>query len=223
MALCVTVFLLAGKVTALETQKRNKRRINVYLDGQYAFALADIEAARLKLGQWLDDQEIETLQAADERERAHQQALIFLSYRPRSAQEVQRNLADKGYSTTVVDDTLERLERVGLVDDLTFARYWLEQRATFRPRGPAMLQYELAQKGIDREIIASALTEIDEGALAYQAALQWVQRPQRQSLESLPKLSAFLARRGFAYATVRETVKQIQDELTLTSENENYD
>lgn len=219
MALCVTASLLAGKVTALQTQKRNKRRINVHLDGQYAFALADIEAARLKIGQWLEDDEIETLKAADERERAHQQALNYLSYRPRSSREVQRNLADKGYSETAIETTLERLKHVGLINDLAFARYWLEQRETFRPRGPAMLRHELAQKGIDREIIASLLTEIDEEALAFQAAQKWVRRSPSHSLESLKKLSAFLARRGFTYATVRETVKHIKDELELEFEN----
>ncbi len=217
----VTAFLLAGKVTALQTQKRNKKRVNIYLDDQYAFALADIEATRLKIGQWLDDEEIKALQTAGECERAYSQALNFLSYRPRSAREVRRNLHGKGYSPTTIDAALERLERTGLVNDLEFGRYWIEQRESFRPRGAAMLRYELAQKGIDREIIATLLDEIDEDALAYQAAQRWARPSKLSSPETFnKKLSAFLARRGFRYATVRETVSRIQDELNLNTDNE---
>ena len=67
MVPCITVFLLSGKVTALKRQKRNSKRINVYLDGEYVLALPELEAARLKIGQWLDDSEIAALNETDER------------------------------------------------------------------------------------------------------------------------------------------------------------
>ena len=79
---------MTGTITALIAQKRNKDRVNVYLDGEFAFGLAAIEAIRLRQGQVLSDEEIEHLKALDEIERAHERALNLLSYRPRSAQEI---------------------------------------------------------------------------------------------------------------------------------------
>jgi regulatory protein len=205
-------FLLSGKITALERQKRNIERINVYLDGEYALALPEIEAARLKVGQSLDDHEIAALKGADERERAHQRAVNLLSYRPRSMEEIRRNLSKKGYSEQTIEATLQRLENVGLVDDLEFARYWLEQRRDFKPRGAAMLRHELGQKGISRRIIDQVLTTVDEEELAERAARAWLER--KRSLnpkDAKRKLYGYLVRRGFAYSTVRETLKRLED------------
>jgi regulatory protein len=53
---------MAGTITALRFQKRNKDRVNVYLDGQFAFGLAAIEAVRLRVGQTLSDDDVARLQ-----------------------------------------------------------------------------------------------------------------------------------------------------------------
>ena len=79
------------KITALQVQKRNPNRVNVHLDGEYAFGLARIVAAWLKVGQTLEEEKISELQADDARERAMQQAMLFLSYRARSEKEIRDN------------------------------------------------------------------------------------------------------------------------------------
>jgi hypothetical protein len=71
--------IMAGTITALKLQKKNKERVNVYLDGRYAFSLAAIEAAKLKRGQLLSDQEIEGLLGRDSFQKAYGRALRFLS------------------------------------------------------------------------------------------------------------------------------------------------
>jgi len=130
---------MAGKITALRFQKRNKDRVNVYIDGQFAFGLAAIEAARLQVGQTLSDDDVARLRVRDEVERAYERALNFLSYRPRSEAEVRRNLYKKDVEDEVVEVVVERLTRAGLVDDREFARYWVENRLQFNPRGARAL------------------------------------------------------------------------------------
>ncbi len=98
-----------GTITALEMQKRNKERVNVYLDGEYAFSLVLIEAAKLRKGQTLTDEEIVALRNTDEINRAVNHAVRFLSYRPRSIQEVRRNLAKKGFVDVTIETAIERL------------------------------------------------------------------------------------------------------------------
>ena len=149
-------------------------------------------------------------------QRAHQRALNFLSYRPRSSDEVRRNLGDKDFAEKTIEATLERLEDVGLVDDLEFARYWVEQRQEFKPRGAAMLRHELRQKGIDRRIIDQVVTTIDEQQLADRAARAWVERKRHlDPQEAKQKLYGYLVRRGFAYSVVRETLSGLEDDLNL--------
>ena len=76
------------KITAIVVQKRSPNRVNIYLDGEFAFGLARIVAAWLRTGQELSEEKIEQLQAEESRERAFQQALLFLSYRSRSEAEI---------------------------------------------------------------------------------------------------------------------------------------
>ena len=208
------LFPVAGKVTVLSAQKRNRKRINVYIDGQFAFGLAASVATRLQVGQHLRDTDIEELETADSQQVAYERALHFLSFRPRSMQEVRRNLSEKGFSELTVEATLHRLEEAGLVNDLEFARYWVEQREQFRPRGIAMLQHELRQKGVVAEAIALSCEQIDEEMLAYRAAYRQAER-----LSALPpkdfgrKVGSYLSRRGFPYSVVRETVARLRNEL----------
>jgi regulatory protein len=201
---------MPGTITALVAQKKNPDRINVYLDGRFAFGLAAIEAVRLRRGQVLTDGDIERLQAADDVEKAREQALRFLSNRPRSAWEVRQNLLKAGYGDATIDRVLERLRSVALVDDAAFARYWIENRTQFKPRGERALRQELRRKGVDREVIDAALEEggqADDQA-AIQAALAKADRyRQLPRPEFAQKLGAYLARRGFDYETVREAVQ----------------
>ena len=96
-------------ITALEIQKRNKERVNVYLDGEYAFSLDIMAAAQLHKGQPLDDEAVAGLQAQDEVARAVDRAVRFLTYRPRSVHEIRRNLAEKQTPDVVIDAALEPL------------------------------------------------------------------------------------------------------------------
>jgi regulatory protein len=200
----------------LVAQKKNQDRVNVYLDGRFAFGLAAIEAVRLKRGQVLSDADIEQLQVADDVEKAHEKALRFLSSRPRSEWEVRQNLHKANYETGTVDRVVERLRQVDLINDAAFVRYWVDNRAQFRPKGEVALRQELRRKGVNREVIDTVLAEagyVEENA-ALQAALAKADRYRHLPWQEFSqKLSAYLARRGFDYETVREAVQAAWQQL----------
>lgn len=202
------------KITAIEVQKRTPSRVNIFLDGEFAFGLARIVAAWLRVGQELDEKKLEQLQAEDARERALQQALLFLSYRARSETEIRQNLRKHEIPETVIDQTLERLRQDGFANDDQFAKAWVENRNAFRPRSRRMLAMELRQKGLGDESVNSALESVDDEALAYEAAQK--RAPRYKDLEwndFRKKLSDFLARRGFSYSVTSTTVTRIWNEM----------
>lgn len=201
------------KITAIEAQKKRSNRVNVYLDGEFAFGLERITAAWLRVGQELDEKKIEELQAGDARERALQQALRFLSYRARSESEIRKNLRKHEIPEPVIEETLERLRRDGLANDDQFAQAWVENRSTFRPRSRRMMALELRQKGLDEESVSSALADVDDEALAYEAAQKRANRLSGlEWSEFRTKLSGFLARRGFPYSVIAPVVTRIWNE-----------
>lgn len=202
-----------GTITALQIQKRDKERVNVFLDGAYAFSVKLTEAARLHKGQTLTDADIAALQTDDAVARAVDRAARFLSYRPRSTAEVRRNLAGKGVDDAVIEAAVQRLDAMGYLDDHAFARFWVENRTAFKPRGQRALQYELHQKGVSRSIIDEVLEDLDPGEAAYRAASARLARLRgldRQTFRN--KLGSFLERRGFSYAVINDTLTRVMDE-----------
>lgn len=203
-----------GKITALTRQKRNPDRVNVYLDDEFAFGLAAITAAALRVGHTLSPVEIERLKGADLEEKAKDVAIRYIEYRPRSIAETRQHLRKKEYPEDVIERVVQRLEAVALLNDATFARYWVEQRETFKPRSKMALQMELRQKGLDRALIETAVAEVDELGAATQAAQAKARRWHTLSeLEFRKKLGSFLQRRGFGYDIIREVTEALWEQF----------
>ncbi|HEX9019101.1 MAG TPA: RecX family transcriptional regulator [Anaerolineaceae bacterium] len=211
------------EITALKAQKKNPNRISVYLDGEYAFGLARIVAAWLKIGQQLSAEDIERLQQQDTLEVAYQRGMLILSYRPRSVAEVQRKLSEQGFEPTVVDATIQRMKDNGFLGDQQFARDWVENRAAFRPRSRRLLALELRQKGVAEEAIQQALSETqDEETLVYQSAVQYARKIARADWETFRKrLGAYLMRRGFSYGIIAPVLRQVWDETQSSDSSQN--
>lgn len=204
----------SGKITALEIQKRNKERVNVYLDGEFAFGLPLLEAATLHKGQVLSTVEITELRHKDAIQRAFDRAARFLGYRPRSIDEVRRNLLKNNVAEDVAEAAIERLTRLGYLDDYAFARFWLENRDTFKPRGIRALRYELRQKGVSDRVINDVLETFDATDAAYRAAQSRIRRMKGSTeYDFRNKIGSFLQRRGFAYAVCRDVIERLIEEL----------
>jgi regulatory protein len=205
---------VTGTITALKPQKKNRERVNVYLDGRYTFSLTAIEAATLRRGQFLSDQEIEDLLERDSFQKAYNRALRFLSYRPRSEGEMRRYLQGKRVSPAIEAEVVERLTLAGLLDDQAFASYWVENRESFKPRGRHALRYELRQKGLGEEIIALALEDIDEEDSAYRALINRAGRIAPLDRGAFrKKLGSFLRRRGFSYEAINAALERAWQEM----------
>lgn len=201
-----------GRITALRFQKRNQDRVNLYLDGEYVLALPALEAARLKIGQRLEAADLARLQGLGEQQLWYDKAINFLAYRPRSAAEVERFLREKGADAAAGATIMERLRQAGYVDDRAFTRWWVENRQTFNPRGAYALRRELRLKGIPlaliEEILAEGQTDAAESIMAL-AATRARRLVNADALSFKRKLSAFLLRRGFAYADIAPVVEQL--------------
>jgi regulatory protein len=203
----------SGTITAIERQRKRPDRVNVYLDGAFGFAVAEEVAllAGLKRGQILAAADVAALLDRETDRRAYETALNFLSYRPRSESEVRRALADKDHPPERIEAVLKRLRDARLVDDAAFARYWVENRDAFSPRGERALRAELRQKGVSDEVVAEVLIDSAEVAESREEsrAVEAGRKKARQ-LRGLERqvfrqrLGGFLARRGFGYDEIRE-------------------
>lgn len=208
----VYVWSVSGTITALRTQKRDKTRVAVHLDGEYAFGLALIHALWLKIGQTLTDAQIEELKAADTLEKARLKAVDFIGYRPRSVAEVRRRLSRAGVDEENILQIVANLQGAGLLDDASFSKEWVESRLRSAPKSRRMMAWELRQKGVAQGVIDETLqaADVDDAETAQKMARQRL--PRLAGLDAFArkrKLSEYLARNGFDYTIISEAVAAV--------------
>ena len=200
-------------ITDIQIQKQHQDRYSIYLDNIYSFSLADLQLATsgLRVGQTLTSAEVLEWQQRSADDKAYQIALRYLSYRPRSRREVRDQLLRKEFDSATAERVLEQLEEHRLVDDKAFAEAWVANRQALRPRSRQVLQQELLQKGIDREIAQAAVEEL--GAEAHQTMLDsLITKKRKQTRYQDPqRLREYLARQGFAYDQIKEALARLDD------------
>jgi regulatory protein len=202
-------------ITAIRTGKRIEKRVNLFLDGKFAFSLERERAAQegLKVGLELSSDRLDALMTSLKLSRCLDTAYRYLSYRPRSEAELRERLQRRGFPSEHIEQTFTKLREQGLLDDVGFARFWAENRATFRPRSRGMTRSELRKKGISEDAINQVVSEIDETESAYRAAVTKARRLSRLDYpEFRQRLGDFLRRRGFTYDIIIRTIRRVWQE-----------
>ena len=207
---------LKSKITALKAGKNPRaQRSSVFLDGKFAFSLANevILKEQLKVGQELSSKEIEILTNADSFQSCLNTAFHFLSFRPRSEAETRQRLKRRGFADEDIRRVISKLMQLGLLDDNAFAEFWKENRTSFRPRSSGMLKAELQRKGVESEVIRNVTEDIDDMENAYRLAISKARTiPVVEYQIFRRKLGGYLERRGFNYGVINSAVKRAWQE-----------
>jgi len=201
------------RITALEPQMNNPDRINLF-----------VLQMGLRLEQELTPEQLEQLQSEEVEQRAVDRALNFLSYRPRSREEVRRYLRRKETPPEIIETALARLDRLDFVNDRTFAGFWIESREHFSPRGARALKNELRMKGVERDVVDELVNDEQDEERALRAgrkkAMTLVNTTNIDYATFRNRLGSFLQRRGFGYQIVTKTVRALWKELKEEPEEE---
>ena len=228
---------------------RNENRVNIYVNGKYAFSLdvAQVIDMGVKIGRVISEEELADYKRASEFGKAYQRALEWVLMRPRSVRELKdylkrremqgeakerkkdwerdREIADliaRGEDVDAKrlekraertknrakydfkDLILERLVERGYVDDVKFARYYVENRFVKKGVSRKRLKMELMKKGISQEIINEVLSERNDE----EEILKIIAKKRTKYTDE--KLVAYLCRQGFSYDLARDLVEKTE-------------
>jgi len=174
--------------------------------------LADLE---LQLGAEISAPVYERLQELADLEAAQGAALRSLNRRAHARLDLRRRLLQKQHPAPAVDAALERLRAAGLIDDLRFAFDYAAAKAR-RGRGAARLMRDLQAQGVERRVAEEAVRRaLAAEGLDQAETVRALVKKRAKQLAGLPpmvrkrRLVAFLVRRGFAGADVREAVEAL--------------
>ena len=193
-------------ITELRQGVKNPNRVNVFVDGKYAFSLdvTQVVDMGVKAGQKITEEELAELKKASDFGKLYQRTLEWILIRPRSVRETKDYLVRKQaseFSKIIIQQLSER----GYLDDRKFAEWYVENRFVKKGVSQRRLKMELIKKGIAREIIENVLDRRDDE----EELRKMIDK--KRTKYTPEKLIAYLVRQGFSYDLVRRLVDEIED------------
>lgn len=195
------------KITKIEPQKRNKKRVNVYIDDRFAFGIHEDIAYRLhiKEGTDIDKDYIENVLKTEEQNKANNYALTLLSFSARTEKQIRDKMCEKEYESSIINNTIEFLTRTGLLNDSKYAENFAKDKANFNKYGNSRIKFELYRKGVSKDIVEEVISnQLDnEYERALEVATKKILSYKNDDRNAVyRKMSGFLQRKGYSYDMV---------------------
>lgn len=218
-------------ITKITAGVRDPNRVNIFLDGHFAFSLdiAQVVELNVKVKQTVTPERLKELRAASEFGKLYQRTLEWLMSRPHSIRETSTYLKRRKFKRNqlnrqrlregktplpeIQDDAIElvmeRLIEKNYLDDLKFAKFFVENRYVRRGISQKRLKMELRQKGVNEELIKLALAEIDRPE--DEEILKVIKKKRKKYPDDF-KLIGYLIRQGFDLNRAKEAVANYSED-----------
>ena len=203
-------------ITDLEMTAFNNRVTKIYMD-QLPWRTTSTQIVKefnLVIGQGHQHKHLSKLILEKEKGLAMSSALQLIGYRIRSRQEIAEKLKLRGISLEIIETSLNNLEKAGYLDDSSFVKIWIKERAEVSGFGRHRIKNELLSKGIDNGTIDRELSRLyaenDEEETALSVAQKMI--PRYKSLDDkviTRRLSQALMRRGFGPDIARKVLREL--------------
>ncbi len=144
---------------------------------------------------------------------AKQTVYRSLKYRPRSEYELRKKLCEKNFSGDIAEQTIGYFKQIGLVDDQQFSLGWTRSKLN-KPVGLRRIRQELKTKGIDEDVINTAIEKSTDLYDEPEAVRKLIEK-RKNKYHGLDKqtvrrrMFGYLARRGFQTQTIIKEIHQL--------------
>lgn len=202
-------------ITKIEVQKRNKERVNIYIDNEYSFSLSAelVYKEGLKTNEKIDLEKIKSIAKEDNYMKCKNTALRIVEKSYKSEKELKNKLLLKGYDNLTIDKTLNFLKEYNFLSDTNYVKMYVKDRS--RLQGKKKIKYDLIKKGINDNLIEEEISNIDEDEereVAYSMALKKynvLAKRESDKYKLSQKLYRFLLSKGYDYDIVSYVVKRV--------------
>lgn len=202
------------KITKIEYQKKNKNRVNIYLDDSFAFGI-DLNIMikySLSKNMELEESFIEEILKSEEEINVYNYALSVLSRTIKSEKQLKMKLKEKGYDEQFIDNAIIKLKQKKYLDDERYSEILISNRTSISKYGKRRIRQDLYTKGISCEIIDEKLSFIsDEEELERALSLgsKKLRTLKKEDERKIIKLSNHLINKGFEYSIVKKAVSEL--------------
>ena len=208
-----------GIVTKVEVCKKNKNRVNVFVDDEF-FMSSFLEVAylnKIKVGTKIDEANLKKIILDEEIAKANSYAIKLLSKFIKSEAEVKQKLTERGYSPETIEAVMQKLKEYGYVNDKQFAINYLNSNQHLKSK--LVIKQQLKQKGISTEIIDNLkfFSEIELNT-ATTLANKWFKNKEHTK-ENLFKLNNYLYGKGFSSEICKRAMSMVDNTFEMEDED----
>jgi len=204
-----------AKITKIEVQKKNKERVNLFLDEEYAFSLSIelVYKEGLKKNDEVDSKKLEILADKESSIRCKNSALRIIEKSHKTEKEVIEKLKLKGYEDNSINKSIEFLKEYNFINDLNYTKAFINDK--LNSVGSQKIKYTLLQKGISKELIEEHLSNSNkenEKNVAFNLAKKKVdllRKKENDNYKISGKLYRYLISKGYEYDITNEVVKEV--------------
>jgi regulatory protein len=192
------------KITSIKQQVKRRERYSIFVDDKYAFSLSEnaLLDQKITIGLEITKSELDSFKEASKLDKAYNLVLAYVARRARSEWELRDYFRRKEIDEEAGELILARLRDFGYVNDLNFARSWVDNRRLLKPVSRRRLMLELRQKHVADDIARQVLEE-DE-TTDRDTLKQLVERKRKQTrYQDDQKLMQYLVRQGYSYTDVK--------------------
>jgi regulatory protein len=202
-------------ITKIEVGKRNKERVNIYIDNEYAFSISAelVYKENIKVKDEINVERLKKLADEDNYIKCKNSALKIIERTYKSEKELRDKLVLKGYDDHIIKRTINFLREYNLLNDTNYAKMYVKDRS--RNQGKNKIKYTLIQKGIDENIIEEELNKIDKDEIkkvVYEMALKKyrvLSKRENDNYKLTQKLYRFLMGKGYDYDLIKDVINSI--------------
>lgn len=215
-------FFCEMKIQRIERQKKDKNRYSIFSDNGFVAGVSEDTLARfgLRAGDNIEEERLKEIEVYEDFSTARKDAYSYIAYKPRTKSEVVKKLKAKKHSAPAIDGAIELLTEQKYLDDKVYALSYAAEKLRSKPIGKELLRRKLMQKGVVKETIDSALSEIfpeeEESELAMKALKKYSAKL-REDDKAMVRAKCYrhLMSRGFSNDTAYEVTRRFLEEAEL--------
>ncbi len=212
------------KITDIQPQKRNKSRVNVYVDGEYVLALELLTVMKLGLKIGTEVTETQLAEAALDTEQsvALERAMNYIARGRKTSFQLRKYLTDKEYAPAVVNYVMDKMKYYGYIDDKAYAQAYVEQNS--QSKGARRVKQELIQRGIKLSEAEEVSEQERDSSLDNATRLaERYMRGKDCDIKTIVKLQRYLVSRGYDFDIVNSVVRAYKDKLAVDEQDDYLD
>ena len=204
-----------AKITKIEIQKRNKERVNIYIDDEYAFAtfIDIVYKEGLSKGQEVNKEKYDDIIKKENKQKCKNTALRIIERAYKTEKEMRKRLCEKGYEQEEIDEAVNFLKEYKFIDDDSYVKLYIKEK--IKSYGSQKIKYSLINKGISKEVIEEELNNIESEEMKQTALClaekkyKNLSKSEKDKFKLYNKICRYLISRGYEYDMVKSVTNKV--------------